>query len=56
MLDLDVLYIEEDKVRYLFWNLRDPPVQIYNTIEYLVEITEVENLRKSPAQVINSGL
>ena len=52
MLDSDVLDIEEAKVWSLFWNLSDHPVQIYNTIEYLFDTTEAENLHKSTAQVI----
>ena len=56
MVYLDVLYIKETKFRSLFWHLSDPPVQIYNTIEYQSKITEAANIRKYPAQVINFGL
>ena len=56
MVDLDVLDREAAKVKAFFWNLSDPLVQLYNKIEYLAEIAEAANIRKSPAQVINFGL
>ena len=56
MVDSGVLYRQEAKFKALLWNLSDSPVQIYNSIEDLVEIAEAENLSKSPEQVIISGL
>ena len=47
MVNSCVLYIEEAKLKALFWNLSDPPVQIYNAIEYLFYIKETANLSNS---------
>ena len=56
MVDLNVLDIEEDKAKSLFWDLSDTPVKIYNAIEDLVEVSELANISNYPTQVIHFGL
>ena len=43
---------QEDKVRNLIWNINDPPVNMFNMIEYLVKLTKAAQMPKTQAQIV----
>ena len=47
---------QEDKVRNLIWNINDPPVNMFNKIEYLVKLAKAAQMPKTQAQIVNLGL
>jgi hypothetical protein len=46
----------EDKVRNLIWNINDPPVNMFNKIEYLIKLAKAAQMPKTQAQIANLGL
>ena len=46
---------QEDKVRNFIWNINDPPVNMFNMIEYLVKLTKAAQMPKTQAQIVKPG-
>ena len=53
MVDSYILVRDEAKFKGLFCNLSDTPLKNYNSMGYLFDISEADNISKSPSQAIN---
>ena len=40
----------------MVWNLNDPPIIVYNTVEELVDLAAAGNLPKTKAQIVTIGV
>ena len=52
----EALAREEASMSSFYWDLRDPPVIMYNKIDDLVSLAEAANMPKTEAQIVNYGL